>query len=727
MALTVFLAVCFLHFWKLGTAPRGFYVDEASIAYNAYCIALTGADENGTSRPMFFRSVDTYVNPVSVYSEVLPIRAFGLEKWAARLPCALYSLLACVAFSLLLRHWRFEAPLALAGGFLLAVIPWAFPLSRSGGAGYTAPVLGLVTGLALTGSALRRRSNWRAVLAGAMWALTFYMHQSFQPVLALLAIGCVVVLWRPLVQRWRLVSVMALSALIVLLPLIISIQRSPVGLTARFHQVSVASGAMSLRDLMVSVTTRYLDYFSPRFLFITGDQQLRHHTGHGGELYWCLAPLILTGLYVAIRYWRQNALHRIVLVGILVSPVSAALTVDRMHSIRCVYAVIFWLLLAVLGASVLWRHRPVGRKLLLVICAAGLVETATYLADYFGPYQTRCHGAFQTGFTDALDYCFSHIGSNQTLYVSGSVGVDGGAFINTDFKSFVYAHLLFYGKIDPWTYQHGGFSNTIIRPYLEEIDRPGLLLRCNYTPTQIVISEGRQISAIPNFESISDAAKLLVAFRDDPFVYQVWEVRTTPQAGVTHNNPRIALKHAGTFRYPDAETHCYLGVVLQRAGKIQKAIEQYEQALRIWPDYAEAHYNLGVCREKTGQVREGIAQYEDALRLKPDLIAAQNDLAWSLATHTPAEGGDPVRAVALAQEVGERAGTGLPTYLDTLAAAYAAAGRFSDAIATAEKAIDLARAGGQPDLAARIEARLELYRRGQAYRQSVGETGTHTP
>lgn len=51
----------------------------------------------------------------------------------------------------------------------------------------------------------------------------------------------------------------------------------------------------------------------------------------------------------------------------------------------------------------------------------------------------------------------------------------------------------------------------------------------------------------------------------------------------------------------------------------------------------------------------------------------------------PTEGGDPVRAVA-----------------------YATDGRFNDAIATAQKAIELARATGQPELVRRIEARLEL-------------------
>jgi len=313
------------------------------------------------------------------------------------------------------------------------------------------------------------------------------------------------------------------------------------------------------------------------------------------------------------------------------------------------------------GAQALWRHRPMGRKLLVVICVAGLVESGMYIADYFGPYQTRCQVAFMTGFTDSFKYCFSHIGYNQTLYVSGSVGVASEGLIDTNFKQFVYAYLLFYGKTDPWTYQHGGFSNTIVRPYLEEIDQPGFLLRCNYTPAKTFTSEGPQNSFIPNHESIPDAAKLLVAFQDDPFVWQVWEVRATPQVGVTHNNPSTALKHGGTFRYPDAETHYNLGVALAHTGKIEEAIAHYEQALRINPDFADAHYSLGLAlarlgrlpeavghweqalritpdyaevhcalgmaSEQAGKLREAIGHYEQALRIKPDFAQAQNALA----------------------------------------------------------------------------------------------------
>ncbi|MGD1018102.1 MAG: hypothetical protein ABSA12_02160 [Verrucomicrobiia bacterium] len=455
-------------------------MDECSIAYNAYCISRTGADEYGTSRPLYFRGLDVFYDPVDVYSVVLPIRAFGLEKWVARLPSGLYCLLACVAFSMLLRHWRFEPPLALAGGFLLSVIPWVFPLSRGCAyAGHTAALLGLATGLALTGSALRRRSNWRAVLAGVTWALTFYTHQTIQPVLALLIIGCVIVLWRPLVQRWRLVLLMTFSALIILLPLIINILRSPEGLTVRFHQVSITNGATSLRDGMVDVASRYLDYFKPQFLFISGDPEPRHHTGHGGELYWCLAPLILIGLYVAVRCWRQHASSRIILVGILVSPVSAALTMDREHSTRGVSAVIFWLLLAMLGAQWLWQRPGRWRKLLFLIACAGTLEIALYMRDYFGAYQTRDPQALQTELTDAFEYCFAHLETNQILYISASTYTPYGAIVNADLKPQLYVYVLFFGKIDPHIYQRTGLPTGTVRLYDGHAPKPGLLLGCN--------------------------------------------------------------------------------------------------------------------------------------------------------------------------------------------------------------------------------------------------------
>ena len=165
------------------------------------------------------------------------------------------------------------------------------------------------------------------------------------------------------------------------------------------------------------------------------------------------------------------------------------------------------------------------------------------------------------------------------------------------------------------------------------------------------------------------------------------------------------------------ETHSNLGVALVRLGRVQEAITHYEHALRIQPDMAEVHYNLGLALAQIGKVQEAIGHYEQALRLKPDYAEAKNNLAWLLATLAPTEGGDALRAIALAKQGCEITGNQTAAYLDTLAVAYAAAGQFSNAIATAEKAIELARSAGQLQLAKEIDARLELYRSGRAYRQ----------
>jgi tetratricopeptide (TPR) repeat protein len=82
---------------------------------------------------------------------------------------------------------------------------------------------------------------------------------------------------------------------------------------------------------------------------------------------------------------------------------------------------------------------------------------------------------------------------------------------------------------------------------------------------------------------------------------------------------------------PDyAEAHDNLGVALEKMGKIQEAIGHYEQAVLIRPDYPEAHYNLGVASERVGRAAEAIDQYEQALRLKPAFTEARYNLAVAL-------------------------------------------------------------------------------------------------
>jgi len=94
-----------------------------------------------------------------------------------------------------------------------------------------------------------------------------------------------------------------------------------------------------------------------------------------------------------------------------------------------------------------------------------------------------------------------------------------------------------------------------------------------------------------------------------------------------------------------------------------------------------------------------------------------NSLAWLLATHKENKFRNPEEAIRLAERACELTNYKDTGLVDTLAAAYAAAGRFSDAVATAEKAIKLADSTDNKERAGKIQNRLELYKLGKPYRE----------
>ena len=470
-----------LHFWRIGSAPPGFYGDEAAHAYNAYCIALTGADEHGIPYPVFFRGFGNYeCDFMMVYPKTPLVAAFGLQKWAARTPDALMDILASIVFALLVLEYCPNRWLSVASGFCFSVVPWLFAMSRTATGGYTALILGLTSGWLLTLIAFRKQSYGCAILSGVAWAFAMYSYSVGRPMTVLLLICFGVSYFRELKTHWKVGLVLVVSWVGCLAPLIVAVARTPEVLTSRFQTVSVFQDNPSWNTIISRVASRYLEYFSPQFLFLRGDANLRQHTGFGGELFGFLFPMLVAGLYCLVRRVRTQPSYRFLGLGLLVYPTAAALTEDHLHSGRCVNGVIFWVLTAAIGAHFLWQKRDIGRKLLVIACCAGVIEVAVYLKDYFSGYQIRSRVAFGAPFTEALEDCFRTLDTSNTLYVSiSAVGPLVGVNVNRDFKPMAYAHILFFGKIDPRVYQQSGIPRNRARLYEGMIDTPGLLLRAS--------------------------------------------------------------------------------------------------------------------------------------------------------------------------------------------------------------------------------------------------------
>jgi Flp pilus assembly protein TadD len=172
------------------------------------------------------------------------------------------------------------------------------------------------------------------------------------------------------------------------------------------------------------------------------------------------------------------------------------------------------------------------------------------------------------------------------------------------------------------------------------------------------------------------------------------------------------LRQASAVQPGDANTQNNLGLVLVQLGRPAEAVPPLEQAVKLQPDYAEAHYNLAQADAASGRPAAAVAEFREALRVRPEWPAAMGALAWTEVTNGDSGAYDPADAVRLATRAAELTGGNDVAILDALAAAQAAAGRFSDAAQTAERAATLADTSA-PNLAADIRARLTRYRAGQ--------------
>ena len=118
-----------------------------------------------------------------------------------------------------------------------------------------------------------------------------------------------------------------------------------------------------------------------------------------------------------------------------------------------------------------------------------------------------------------------------------------------------------------------------------------------------------------------------------------------------------------------------------------------------------------------GNLTAAIEQGRQALRLAPDYVEAANNLAWVLATAADPALQDPSEAIRLVE--GSALESGDPGMLDTLAAAYASAGRLQEASRLAHQAADRATELGSRAAASEYRKRATLYGTGQPYIQPL--------
>jgi tetratricopeptide (TPR) repeat protein len=159
-----------------------------------------------------------------------------------------------------------------------------------------------------------------------------------------------------------------------------------------------------------------------------------------------------------------------------------------------------------------------------------------------------------------------------------------------------------------------------------------------------------------------------------------------------------------------------LGMALAWAGRWDEALAAFRRAAEIDPRTPAYRGNLGWALEHTGHKEDAAEAYAAIVRVDDKWPETTRQSAWGLATSPQERRRNPYEAVRLAEQACQAAGGGAE-YVDTLAAAYAEAGRFDEAAAWAGWALCLA--ADNPDRARAIAARLEDFKAGHPFRDKV--------
>lgn len=395
LALTlVLLFGLWLHQWQIGNVPLGLYSDEASIGLNASMIERFQTDEFGTPWPLFFQAFGEYKNPVYIYTSAALLHFLPLSDVALRGVSFLF-------FGAALTMWAVFALRVFASPWTavwttaaLATVPWVFTLSRVSFEAISYVLLYISLLYCIHRWFIQRKPRfWMGLLLGVIAGIAWYTYSTARLLVPLLILNLAMVSLRR--GTWRAWIGLALGGILLALPAILLLVYHPEVLLGRFESLTyINDPSLSPGDMVWQFVQNYGSYFSPDYQLFHGDPNLRHHTGVGGMVYYCLYMLLWIGVaryvvQVVRGKAKRTSLPTFMFIELFLAPVAASLT-EADHTIRVITMIVPILYFTGFGiewirfrtSSVLYGVSILLASIVLVIEARTFLIHATTVYPY---------------------------------------------------------------------------------------------------------------------------------------------------------------------------------------------------------------------------------------------------------------------------------------------------------------------------------------------------------
>jgi 4-amino-4-deoxy-L-arabinose transferase-like glycosyltransferase len=459
--LLVVILGAIIRFGALTWNPASLNWDEVSHGYNAYSILKTGMDQWGQKFPVFnFRAYGDYPTTLNLYLTIPFLILFGLTEFAIRFPHALLGTLTIVSAYFLTFGITNKKNVSLLTSFLVAISPWYVFTSRF--------VLqsNLSVFLLITSAALfvnRDRNRYFFPISFFLFTLTLFSYHTTRIFSPLFIVG-VLLIYKDEIKN-KLIYLffglfVILSAYILINPgalargnVLFLIDQSSVNQIESARNVSklpsVITKLIYNRPVYFALkfSKNYINYFSPKFLFLNGGTQYQFSIPNRGLIYPVSLPFFYIGLVLLIvRTFKKSdeesfKKYKLLLLWLILSPIPASLTNESYTVLRATTMLpIPEILIAI---SLYWFVDMIPTKVrsvtYIIYIMLVFVFAESYFVNYFTKYRTDYSWSWQYGYKEVIDYVKDNYDRYDKIVVT---------------KKYAEPHeyFLFYLKYDPTKY-----------------------------------------------------------------------------------------------------------------------------------------------------------------------------------------------------------------------------------------------------------------------------------
>lgn len=425
------IIISILYIAGLSKSPVYLNQDELGFSLNAYSIAKTGFDDNGSFLPFYFWHLGVmWSTPIIVYLTAIVLTFLPLSEVSIRLPSVFVGITSItLIYFLSIRIFKSKR-LAILAAVFLALTPVHFIHSRILLDNLYSIVFVLVWLFCLS-LFLEKKNLWYLFISMISLGIGVHSYHSAKVMMTLYLLFTIVILSKKIYKRKLLLFVLLAGFSIPLVPLIFWLQQYPDTLIdqvryTQLYDINLTpwQGLLTLLtpESLYKRANVYLAYFDFRFLFFVGDSSLIHSTHQSGVFLISYLLLLPVGI---IRAFKVKSIFSILtVVGFFTAPFAAVLVGEYYRISRALVILPFATLLVVWGVEYLLSLK---NRIALIVLGSLLVliplQFGLFVLDYFTDYRLRAYGWFNYNIPGSLEKIISEEKNNKIsmIFLDNSV------------------------------------------------------------------------------------------------------------------------------------------------------------------------------------------------------------------------------------------------------------------------------------------------------------------